>query len=63
MEEPLLRIVQLYDMGGTLVGDCSVPVSRHSIELLTLGDRYFIYDVLTDTYKEVMRYHVSQMNN
>ena len=63
MEEPLMRTVPLYDMAGTLIGDCAVPVSKHAIALLTLGDRYFVFDGLSGTYKEGMRYHVSQMNN
>lgn len=57
------EIATLYDMSNTLIGDFLVPVREKPIPLITVEDRSFIYDPFDSVYREVQRYHISQILN
>ena len=59
----LKEIATLYDMSNTLVGDFLIPKREEPIPIITVEDRYFVYDPFGEVYREGMRYQVSQVVN
>jgi hypothetical protein len=57
------EVATLYDMSDTLVGDFLIPIRKEPIPIITVEDRYFVYDKFDEVYREGMRYHISQLLN
>ena len=57
------EVATLYDLSDTLVGDFLIPLRETPIPLITIEDRSFIYDPFNLVYREVQRYHISNILN
>jgi len=58
-----MQKVKLYDLGNTYIGQCELPDFSKPVEVIIMGNRYFVYDKNSKKYKEGLNYFISELSH